>query len=270
MGGSSDHSEQTAIKQAIREDINRWRAIRLHWVVAGTIIQVLALTALGIAGFSVAIAAELTLRGFVEHMTINASWFFVSLFGLVGLFAAYPAHVSESESALTRHSRTTFLGALLSRWLLVATSVFVGFIIPLVLGILTFDSFPIGPAIGFVTVTALSVIAYTAIGMTLVSVVGSNNRLVLSMLATYWLLVHLWETSLIPLVVGIGVTGEPEGAIGTPPLVHDILLAASPNGAHAALSEWLVSGGFDIVTVVALLAIVGWLTLPFLIALWRD
>lgn len=267
--GDSEHTEQPSLEQAIRTDIGRWKAIRLHWVLAGTLIPVLALTTVGIAGFSVAIAAELTLVGFVEHVTVNASWFFVSLFGLVGLFAAYPAHELASESSTERQSWIAFVGTLFSRWLLIGVSVLVAFIIPLVIGFFSFDSFSIGPAVGFALVTALSLVAYTAIGMTLVATVSSNNRLLLSMLATYWLLVHLWETSLIPLVIGIAITGEPEATIGTPPLIHDILLAASPSGAHATLSAWLVSGGFDTVTVVALLANVGWILLPLLVAFSR-
>lgn len=270
MGGSGKHPTGNTIRRAMREDINRWEERRLHWLVAGVLVPVLAATVLGITGFSAAFAAVVTLEGLIEHLTINASWFFVSLFAIVGLFVAYPAHETENELRTLCQSRTVLLGTLFSRWMLVGGSVLLAFVLPLVIGAVAFDSFPLIPAIGFAVVTALSLMAYTSLGVALASVVRSDNRFLLSLLATYWVLAHLWETSLIPLVVAIAVTGEPELTIGAPPVIHDVLLAISPSGAQATISQLLITGQWGVVEAVALLALFGWLVLPLTVALRRN
>jgi len=270
MGGSGKQQASNTIGAAMFEDINCWREQRLHWLVAGVLVPVLAVTVLGITVFSAAFAAVVTLEGFIEHLTINASWFFVSLFALIGLFVAYPAHETQQEFRTLCQSRTVLLGTLFSRWVLVGGSALLAFVVPLVVGAVAFDSFPLVPAIVFATVTALSLMAYTSLGVTLAAVVRSDNRLLLSLLATYWVLAHLWETSLIPLVAGIAVSGDPEVAIGTPPVIHDVLLAMSPSGAHATISQLLVTGQWGTVESVAILALLGWLVLPLGVALYRT
>ncbi len=269
MGGSSKQQAGNIIREAMYEDINRWREQRLHWLVAGVLVPVLAVTVVGITGFSAAFAAVVTLEGVIEHLTINASWFFVSLFALIGLFVAYPAHETQNELRALCQSRTVLLGTLLSRWVLVGGSVLLAFVAPFVVGAVAFDSFPLVPAIAFATVTALSLIAYTSLGVALAAIVRSDNRFLLSLLATYWVLAHLWETSLIPLVAGIAVTGDPELAIGTPPVIHDVLVAISPSGAHTTLSQWLITGQWGTVESVAILTLLGWLVLPLGVALRR-
>ncbi len=261
-----DPTEQT-VGEAMRQDIDRWRALRLHWLVIGVLFPTFAITTIGITGFSAAFAAVMTFEGLIEHFTVNASWFFVSLYALVGLFVAYPAHKQQDGSKMLGQSRPVLVGTLFSRWLLVGGSVLLSFVVPVLLAIVAFDSVSLLPALGFAFLTALCLMAYVAIGLTLGTLIESNNRFVLSLLVAYWVLAHLWDTSLIPLIAAIAVTGDPEGAIGTPPQIHDILLAMSPSGAYATLSNAVVSGGLDTLSIVALLALSGWLMLPLLLVI---
>lgn len=275
-GGRTDNStgteEQAAdVGEAIRIDLERCRSYRLASLVTGVLVVVLGATALAIAGFSVAFPAQTTLTGFVETITTNAAWFYFSLFALVGLFLAFPAHERTDNGRRTiSNSRTEFVGTLLSRWVLLSVAVVVASLIPLAIGIATFDEFGIGAFLGFVVVTALTLCGYTAIGLSFAAVTRTDTRLVFWLLAFYWLLAFIWETSLLPLVVAIAVTGDPEGTIGDPPTIHDALLAASPGGAHASISDALVGAGFGTVEGVAVLSLLAWLVVPPVLASWRT
>lgn len=255
---------KTGMRELIRADIDRWRERRLHWIVAGIFTAALGVTAVAIVGFSAAFGAQTTLAGFVELLTINAAWFFFSLFALVGLFVGFPLHEHDfsTEDELGRE----LIGVLCSRWLLLSVSVIAGFVVPAIVGVLFFDAFSILGLLAVSILTAVVLCAYAAGGIAVVVVARSAERVVFWLLTIYWLLVFLWESSLVPLVIGAALTGDPEGAIGTPPLVHDLLLAASPGGAHASLSNAVVSGGFGTVELVAAVALVGWLVVPPVLA----
>lgn len=257
---------KTGIWELIRADIDRWRERRLHWVVAGIFVTVLGVTALAFVGFSAAFSAQTTLAGFVELLTVNAAWFFFSLFALVGLFVGFPLHAHDFSR--TDELGRELIGAFCSRWLLLSVSVVAGFVVPALVGILFFDAFSILGLLGVSILTAVTLCAYAGAGLAVVVVAQSVERVVFWLLTFYLLLAFLWESSLIPLVIGAALIGDPEGAIGTPPLVHDLLLAASPGGAHASLSTAFVSGNFGIVGLVAAVALVGWLVVPPVLA-WR-
>ena len=256
---------------AIQRDRTRCRTQRLDILVVTVLGVVLGATAIGISVFSDAFGADTTLSGFVELLTVNAAWLFFSLFALVGLFVAYPAHTLLRGHHGFTNPRTTFLGVLLSRIALVGTALLVAFVIPLFVGVLAFESFSLPVFFGVVALSVLAISAYTAVGVSLAAVARSDTRLVLWLLGFYWVVVFLWETSVVPLVVAFATGADPETVIGTPPTVHDVLLAMSPGGAHATLSETLLSGGAGVIDLVAALSLLGWLVVPPLGALvWRT
>jgi len=250
---------QKEFTDLLRADLDRCRESRLHLLVTGILTVVLGVTAVSVMGFAGAFNTQATLSGFVQTLTINTAWFFFSLFALIGLFIAYPAH---SDRGTLGSSKQTLAGTLASRWLLVSVAATVAFILPFVIGLLIFDDFSVLAFLGVVGLTALTLSAYTSIGVSLAAVVDAQTRLVFWLLAVYWVLIFLWETSVMPLVIAIGVTGEGVGAIGTPPTVHDALLTLSPGGAHASLSNAFLGSEFGVVELVAAGALLGWLVLP--------
>ena len=262
---------RSSLSEAVRADIQQCRDGKIHWLTAIVLTLVFGATAIGLSLFSDAFDAEMTLTGFVELLTLNAAWLFFSLLALVGLFIAFGPSASLAGGNRYHNPVPGILGVLVSRWMLVGGSVLIAFVIPFIVGLTMFDSFSIGVFLGVVILTVLVICAYASVGVALAAVAKSDTRLVLWLLSVYWVVVFLWETSILPLLVAFATGADPETALGTPPLIHDLLLAASPGGAHAALSETLLHGGFGSVKLVAVLALVGWLVLPPVLALyWRG
>lgn len=264
----SEEFEEGAAETYARADLARCIDARLHSLVIGILTVVLAVTALGIAGFSAAFGAQTTLAAFVETLTINAAWFYFSLFALVGLFVAYPAHQWQPNGAHREFTSefNRFMGTLASRWLLLAGGVVVAFVFPFLVGLAVFDSFSLVVFLGVTVITVLTLCAYGSVGVAVAAVTRTDGRLVFWLLAIYWVLAFLWETSLVPLVIAMAATGDPEGAIGTPPTLHDVVLAMSPGGAHATLSNAIIDGSVGTVDVIGFLALLAWLVLPPLLA----
>lgn len=253
----TDADEEDGFRDSLRADLNRCREIRLHLLASGVLATTVAAAAVAFLVMSSAVGAGADLASFVEVLSTNAAWLFTSVFALVGLFVAYPARGSDST-----RSRQSVVGILVSRWLLVAVGILLGFAFLLVVGVFGFDSFSLP---GFVVATLLTTAvacAYVSVGVSIAVFTGSDERLVLSLLTVYGVFVFLWDTALVPTLVAMAVVGDPSQVIGTPPGFYDALLAVSPGGAYSALSNAALGTGADGVWGVGTLSLIFWLLLP--------
>ena len=167
----------------------------------------------------------------------------------------YPARALDENRI-----RVAVAGTLVSRWLLVVIGAVIGSVVVLVAGVTTFDSFGIVSFVAFALLTVVVVCAYVSVGVTLSFFVDTDERLVLSLLSVYVFFVHLWDTALLPTLVAMAVVGDAAGVVGSPPPFYDALLALSPYGAYAALSNAAVSG--EGISTVAALMLFFWLFVP--------
>lgn len=263
--------QSSPLLEITREDLGICREARIHWLTVAIPSVVLTVTAVGLVTFSAAFGAEMTLTGFVEILTVNAAWLFFSLVALMGLFVAVPFRESLRSQHRFKRPTTRLLGVLLSRWILVGGGLLVGFLGPLVVGLLFFDAVSPLLFIGVVVLTVLVGCAWTAVGVALAAVSRSDSRLVLWLLTVYWVVVFLFETSVVPLFASLAAGADPETVIGTPPLLHDLILAATPGGAHAIISAALMESRFGGIEVFALGALGAWLVVPPIVAIaWRQ
>lgn len=249
----TDTDQEDGFRDSLRADLRRCREIRLHLLAPGVLAATVAAAAVAFLLMSSAVGADADLASFVEVLSTNAAWLFTSVFALVGLFVAYPAH---------DNSRQSVVGVLVSRWLLVAVGILLGFAFLLVVGVSGFGSFSLS---GFVMATLLTtavVCAYVSVGVSLSVFTGTNERLVLSLLTVYGVFVFLWDTALVPTLVAMAVVGDPSQAIGDPPGFYDALLAVSPGGAYSALSNVAVGTGTDGAWGVGTLSLIFWLLFP--------
>lgn len=252
-----------------RRDARLCRDYRLHWLTLGVLGGAIASGALGISILSEAFWTSGDLDGLVGLLTVNASWVYTSIFALVGLFVAYPGrHRITSELAAENHGldRSTVLGLLASRWVFVGSGVLGGFAISFLIALLTYDAVSVPAYVGFVLVTTVMALAYVSVGVALSLIVSSDERFLLSILVFYGFVAFLWDTGLVPTLLTVVVTGDPVGAIGTPPGWYDLLVTLSPGGAHETLSAAVLKGSGSTGDVVALVVLLGWLTLPPAIA----
>jgi len=272
VAGDGDTGEQTdadadrdttalgRLRTAARADLGRVRRRNLH------LLAVLALAVPLIAGgtvlavFADVFASRSTLPDFVALLAVNAAWFYTGVFALVGLFVAYPGHDGADGRARLRDSPAELLGTLLSRWLLVASSVAVGFALVFVLALVTYEPFSIPAFLAVAVLTMLSVSGYVSAGVAAAALARSAERFVGALLGVYATVLFLWDSALLPVAISVAVTGDAEGTIGTPPAVHDGLLALSPGGAHAELVGAAL--GTTGVSPVAAVALVAWLAVP--------
>jgi len=204
---------------------------------------------------SAAVDAPAEFASFVEVLTTNAAWLFGSVFALVGLFVAYP---STDEDG----SRATVIGTLVSRWLVVAVGVFLGFVVVLVVALAAFDAFGFVAFALVVVLTTAHVCAYVSVGVSLAFFTSSDERLVLSLLTVYAFLTFLWDTGLVPTVVAMAVVGDPLEVVGSPPVLYDAMLALSPGGAYSVLADAVAGVGDAGVVGVAAVALLFWLVFP--------
>lgn len=245
--------------ESVSADFHRCRNQRLHWLVTAILTVVFAITTVGVLGFSEAMGIETRLDDFVDLITVNAAWIFGSLFALIGLFFAVPAHEYKADRRTVTTSLPHLWGVLLSRWLQLVGATMIAFLLPFVVLAIGYDRFDILTAVVFPFLIALSLCAYLSIGMAIAVLVRSTLRLIGVLLAIYWIFAFLWETSILPLLGTILITGEAETTIGAPPFLHDLLLAVSPNGTLWALAQALLTGDLGVLEAAALLALVGWL-----------
>lgn len=244
---------------SLRTDLRRCRSARLHLLVPGVLSATLALAAIAFVIVSGAVGTSVDFSSFVGVVTTNSAWLFGSVFALVGLFVAYPER--ESDDA-----HESVFGKLLSRWLLVTLGVVLGSVVVLVVAVAAFDSFGIVSFVAFALLTTATVCAYVSVGVTLAALTRTDERLILSLLSVYVFFVHLWDTALLPTLVAMAVVGDAAGVVGSPPPFYDALLALSPYGAYAALSNAVVGGGGA--STVAVVALFFWLVFPSAIAVF--
>jgi hypothetical protein len=252
MSGSDADTEDDGFRKSLRADLRRCRSARLHLLASTVLSATLALAAIAFVVVSGAVGTPVDFASFVGIVTVNLAWLFGSVFALVGLFIAYPARAFDGGAP--------FLGTLVSRWLLVAVGVVLGSTISLVVAVTAFDSFVIISFVVFALLTTATVCAYVSVGVTLATLISTDGRFVLSLLTVYVFFVHLWDTALVPTLVAMAVVGDAAGVVGSPPPFYNAILALSPHGAYAALSNAVVGGGGA--STVALLALVFWLFVP--------
>jgi hypothetical protein len=266
--GDRDATALGRLRTAARADMARLRRRNLHWLVFLALAVPLIAGAAVLAVFADVFASRSTLSDFVALLAVNAAWFYTGVFALAGLFVAYPGHGGTDGRARLRDSPAELLGVLLSRWLLVGGSVAVGFALVLALALATYEPFSIPAFLAVAVLTMLSVSGYVSAGVAAAALARSTERFVGALLGVYATVLFLWDSALLPVAISVAVTGDAEGTIGTPPAVHDNLLALSPGGAHAGLVEAAL--GHTGVSAVAVLALVAWLVAPPIVALART
>ena len=262
---SDDDSNGRQWVAIARRDARLCRGYRLHWLTLGVLGGAIASGTLMISLLSEALWTSGDFDGFVGLVTTNASWLYTSIFALVGLFVAYPGRdrlVSELAAEGHRLNRSTVVGLLVSRWLFAGGGLLGGFAVSFLIAFLAYDPVSVTEYVGFVLVTTLMALAYVSVGVGLSLAVRSDERFILSILAFYGFVAFLWDTTLVPTLLTIAMTGDPVGAIGTPPGWYDLLVTFSPGGAHETLSAAVLMGTGSTVDVVALAVLLGWLTLP--------
>jgi hypothetical protein len=253
--------EEGGFRGSLRADLRRCRSAHLHLLAPGVISATLALAAIAFVVVSGAVGTPVDFVSFVGIVTTNSAWLFGSVFALVGLFVAYPARGSGED-----RRGSSVVGTLVLRWLLVVIGVVIGSVAVFAVGVTAFDSFGIVSFIAFALLTMVTVCAYVSIGVTLAALTHTEERLVLSLLSVYVFFVHLWDTALLPTLVAMAVVGDAAGVVGSPPPFYDALLALSPYGAYAALSNAVVGDTGGGVSMVAAFAFFLWLFVPPLLA----
>ena len=244
---------------SLHADLRRCRSARLHLLVPGVLSATLAFAAIAFVVVSAAVGTPVDFSSFVGIVTTNSAWLFGSVFALVGLFIAYPTREGDDAHA-------SIFGTLVSRCLLVVFGVVIGSAVVLVAGVTAFDSFGFPSFVAFALLTTAAVCAYVSVGVTLAVLTCTDARLVLSLLSFYVFFVHLWDTALVPTLVAMAVVGDATGVVGSPPPFYDALLALSPYGAYAALSNAVVGDTGGGVSMVAAFAFFLWLFVPPLFA----
>jgi len=250
-------TEDNSFRGSLHADLRRCRSARLHLLAPVILTATLALGVVTFVVVSGAVGTSVGFVSFVELVTTNSAWLFGSVFALVGLFVAYPARENSGD----RHS-SSVVSTLVSRWLLVTVGFVPGSAVVLVAGVTAFDSFGVLDFVAFAVLTTATVCAYVSVGVTLALLTRTEERLVLSLLSFYFFFVHLWDTALVPTLVAMAVVGDAGGVVGSPPPFYDAVLALSPYGAYAALSNAAVGDAGGEASTVALLALVFWLFVP--------
>ena len=210
------------------------------------------------AGVSWALFTTGDLSGLVALLTSNAAWLFTTVFALVGLFVAYPRLEAGVEPS-------AIPGLVAGRWVLVAVGVTPGLALVGVVGVLAYDPFSAGGYLAFAVLTVLVLTAFVSLGALVRVVAGSGERAIVGLLSTYFLLVFLWDTTIVPLLIALPLVGEPADALGAQPGWFEWLVALSPGRAYAAAAEGVVNGptalaGFGVVVLLA------WVVLPVVTA----
>ena len=259
MSGSDADTEDGGFRESLRADLRRCRSARLHILASSVLSATLALAAVAFVVVSGAVGTPVDFASFVGVVTVNSAWLFGSIFALVGLFVAYPARGSGED-----RRGSSVVSTLVSRWLFIVIGVVIGSVAVLVVGVTAFDSFGFASFVAFALLTVAVVCVYVSVGVTLSFFVDTDERLVLSLLSVYVFFVHLWDTALLPTLVAMAVVGDAAGVVGSPPPFYDALLALSPYGAYAALSNAAVSG--EGISTVAARMLSFWLFVPPLLA----